>query len=626
MSTSNTEGGVEAKTPLAPPVSNQILCNWIFTRLENGLFECRNCGQKDVKKAGNGYQFFLSHLAKKTCFGCKIVKQTDSGYNEGMQPAWRAFPEAHKDGGGNSMFRPRISDTARAVHGWIELVVLANNAVSICENPVYRRHVKINKISRKTLRCHIIKLADVVGMLIRESIGPGNCIADGWSCGGVHYFAILHRWPTLEGDNIVVKDALLSYQPLIDETQQSSENHKESILATYELFGDPHELIVVCTMDNTNVNPMTARLLHVPMIGAYCHRLNLASRHWLNDAFDGELMKILDTINAIMKRACANNARGKLKEYSAYKPQVGNKTRWTGYHNMGLKYLKLHEPLMKTGDYTGLDAEKDSIDIDENITQKTKKVLPNLLSNPAFRQFKDEMAPCLDELRRWFKLIQMRMTLDGAMALFDCAQKSVRLRNHSDEWESRLDCTHHLVVAPDFEQGTRKILEGKTESMTAAERRACKCLLKKEWPRLYPQEESEQDKDDADASVEPLSPSKFIKRYRDDSVQKQRQTLESTYITDCSWITPTTVEIEQLFSKCSRVMTADRRKMHPRIFEAVVCLKQNSEWWDLSLVQAMLSGVYDDRLNEVYEGYKTQGDVADEDDVELDDSDEEIDF
>ena len=32
-------------------------------------------------------------------------------------------------------------------------------------------------------------------------------------------------------------------------------------------------------------------------------------------------------------------------------------------------------------------------------------------------------------------------------------------------------------------------------------------------------------------------------------------------------------------------MTADRRKMHSHIFEAIVCLKENQEWWDIDLVQ-----------------------------------------
>jgi len=49
-----------------------------------------------------------------------------------------------------------------------------------------------------------------------------------------------------------------------------------------------------------------------PMIGAYCYRLNLATKHWLNNAFDGNLMKNLESINAVMVRAYSLKSLGKL--------------------------------------------------------------------------------------------------------------------------------------------------------------------------------------------------------------------------------------------------------------------------------------------------------------------------
>jgi len=115
-----------------------------------------------------------------------------------MQNAWWAYWEARalQEPGQNGICRfipsLQVSNWAKTIHGWIELVVKCNNAISICENPVYRRHVRLDPINRKTLRRYIIKLADIVGLLIKETIGPGNCIAEAWSCAGVHYFAIKH--------------------------------------------------------------------------------------------------------------------------------------------------------------------------------------------------------------------------------------------------------------------------------------------------------------------------------------------------------------------------------------------------------------------------------------------------
>ena len=256
-------------------------------------------------------------------------------------------------------FFRRISPKAKQMETWIELVTKCNMATNVCENPVMRKHVKEKGVSRKTLRKYLIKLADIVGLVISNQIGPGNCIADGWSCAGIHYFAIYHQWPALaaEGTTIEVKRALLSCAPFINETSLDARTQADSIHSTYTLYGSPQHLIVCLTLDNTNTNPATARLLKKPMIGAYCHRLNLASRHWLTDSFNGVLMKNLQVINAIMLWASTLKGRGRLKEFTTYVPSIQNKTRWTGYQEMAIKYEKIHCALEETGLYDDSDED-----------------------------------------------------------------------------------------------------------------------------------------------------------------------------------------------------------------------------------------------------------------------------
>ena len=88
-----------------------------------------------------------------------------------------------------------------------------------------------------------------------------------------------HCWPTHgQGDKIVVKPALLSLAPFVNEMSLDTESQANSITATYDLFRSVDELLVMLTLDNTAVNPATCRHLNRPMIGAYCHRLNLASK------------------------------------------------------------------------------------------------------------------------------------------------------------------------------------------------------------------------------------------------------------------------------------------------------------------------------------------------------------
>jgi len=447
-----------------------------------------------------------------------------------------------------------------------------------------------------------------VGLLIKDSIGPGNCVADAWSCAGVHYFAIKHRWPVLhEKGHIEVKQALLSCQPFIDETSFNAKSTAESIEATYSMYGSVEDLIICFTLDNTNVNPATARLLNVPMVGAYCHWLNLACRLWLQEAFDGALMNDLEAIHAVMLRASTLKGRGALKKHTVYVPEKQNKTRWTGYQDMAIKYTRIHTVLEKTDMFTGLTTD-DIEEIEVSGNDKKKKVMPLLLRGTALNRFKEDFVPCMKELKQWFGGIQHDINLLQAQQLFENARKSRHLKDHSTEFEERLLPNHKLVASPYFENGVVKIMSQQTEDMTPEEKEACECLLKRNWPSLYPNHTDHEVDEVANGVVD--SPTKFLKTLEGGPLATSH-VMNSRYITNCTWISPTTVAIERLFSKCSNVMKCDRRKMHPRIFEAIVFLKENEDWWDLIRVQQMVAKIFDERLNEEY----------DEDDEEEDDDD-----
>ena len=81
-----------------------------------------------------------------------------------------------------------------------------------------------------------------------------------------------------------------------------------------------------------------------------------------------------------------------------------------------------------------------------------------------------------------------------------------------------------------------------------------------------------------------------------------QEPLQSVYVTDLSWINPTTVLVEQLFSKCRHVLTFSRRRMLPqRLFQSIVFLKENSEYWNESVIQQMVAGEWGDRLGGEYD-------------------------
>jgi len=604
---------------LYPKVSFPVLCDWIFVLPDSSVdaYTCTLCDTEGIKKS-NSPGNLIKHCAGSKCVGFTYRGSTHPRNHQDLQPIYKLYAEwrTSRSLTNELGFQREVSPFAKQLHAWIDIVVKCNMPLSVCENEIMRSHISVKGMSRKTLRKYIIMLADIVGLVIQDKIGPGCCVADAWSCAGVHYLAIYHQWPHLiANDRIIVKTALLSCAPFVNETSFDANSQARTIKSAYDMYGAAEDLIVCVTFDNTNTNPATARILKVPMVGAMCHRLNLASRCWLNEAFDGELIDNLDVIHAVMKRASTLKSRGRLKEFTPLVPQVQNKTRWTGYHDMAIKYNKMHEHLERTGDYNGNnqdDTEEIEVqDIDGRIgVTKKKNVSPNLLSGSTLQQFKDHMLPALKELRKWFITIQhQRLTLQKGREAFDYISKSPLLKGQSTEFESRLQRDHRLVTFPDFESGVEKIALGNSEELTQAEKIACRCLLKTKWPHLYKGSSNSSDDDTTDP---PDSPTKFLK-----SITSERfpagGVMRSQYISNVDWISPTTVIAERLFSKNRHVLSFNRRRLMPRSFEAIVYLKENMEYWDLPLIQQMVAGKYDERLNEAY-----SSDSDEEDRDELD--------
>lgn len=114
--------------------------------------------------------------------------------------------------------------------------------------------------------------------------------------------------------------------------------------------------------------------------------------------------------------------------------------------------------------------------------------------------------------------------------------------------------------------------------------------------------------------VRVASPGKFARLVTAERKRPHSETRVRSNCVDCSWISPTTAIVESLFSHCSRVMTAEHRSVVPCLFEAVVFLRENKDWWDLELVQEMVAGLWKDRLAEQEEAEAQEDD--DEEDFE----------
>lgn len=141
-------------------------------------------------------------------------------------------------------------------------------------------------------------------------------------------------------------------------------------------------------------------------------------------------------------------------------------------------------------------------------------------------------------------------------------------------------------------------MRGKSETLTEEEQEACECLHKENWPDLYPADDEDVLNNDT-----PTSPSSFKKYMVASQKRPHSETvLRSNYIDNLSFLNATTVIVESLFSKCSRIMTTNMRHMTPRLFEAIVFLRENNSWWNVELVQEMLvAGLWDPHLSSNYD-------------------------
>ena len=52
--------------------------------------------------------------------------------------------------------------------------------------------------------------------------------------------------------------------------------------------------------------------------------------------------------------------------------------------------------------------------------------------------------------------------------------------------------------------------------------------------------------------------------------------------------------------------------MLPRVFEAIIFLKENQHLWDASLIQDMMAGLWDSRLKQEYDEEQLNNDEIDE--------------
>jgi hAT family C-terminal dimerisation region len=337
---------------------------------------------------------------------------------------------------------------------------------------------------------------------------------------------------------------LLTFAPLLDETNQTAENHSNFILALLQWFSLPLHGCVCLTGDNCSTNKATANLLGKPLLGCHAHRFNLAVESYLKEHLSPEVKKCSN----FMSRLGNINLAGKLRLSSELRPIPKSDTRWDSTADMFLRLKKIAPHVDQTDDR-----------------------IINYLQTPAERAKIRAHTAALSDFKSISVALQHReRTIADANYLF---QKLIAAFPTHD-FSKYLGRDANIIHDQDFENAIIKIQSGKEDDLTIAEEDSVMSLLK----------------EPVDIHIEPAGGDLpfaqcMLKR------QKTETSNGSKYI-NTSFLLPTSVEVERLFSQAGRVFSRFRRSMSPATLEMLMFLSRNIHDWDVSMV-AMVVNEYD---------------------------------
>lgn len=132
---------------------------------------------------------------------------------------------------------------------------------------------------------------------------------------------------------------LLSFAPLVDETNFTADNHMKFIKATLEWFLIPLNRLFCLIGDNCLTNKATANsLLGVPLLGCRSHHFNLSVERYLRTF----LARELELVGKLMSKLSTLKQSGRLRLITRHLPPVKrNETRWTGVPDMFHRFERL---------------------------------------------------------------------------------------------------------------------------------------------------------------------------------------------------------------------------------------------------------------------------------------------
>ncbi|KAG7346145.1 hypothetical protein IV203_005213 [Nitzschia inconspicua] len=234
------------------------------------------------------------------------------------------------------------------------------------------------------------------------------------------------------------------------------------------------------------------------------------------------------------------------------KAKKDNVTRWTSTMDMVRRYLRIKDELSACN---GLE--------DYVLSGRENQVIKE-----AAKSF------------HTFNMITVEIQAKG-MDLLDVREQFDTLLSHEKYkmMDTYLGQKAKIVESPDFEVGCIKVMRGEPSTLTEEEVAAIAKLKRKSITSNAPEATAELDVDQKLAFN-----TKRRKVKMNQKLRRDRGPEESPFLDIKMIVSATSNCCERLFSEAKYVMVPHRRGMSPILFESLLFLKKNVEYWNVKTV------------------------------------------
>ena len=526
-------------------------------------WKCKKCGtEKQSQKGytnlrshtvacvGKNYESQLQDHLKK--IGCYVDKKGNI-LSQVSRPAKGSIQQAI-----NSFVTSNVNELRAFT--WIRWLSCRNMPLSEIENDLTKDLAKAwRPFSAKTIRKYILATSNLVAQSIAKELqeaGLVSLILDGWTADGAsfHYIAIFAGYKHPE--TCEYTEVLLAMQPTLDEDgAMDADAHAELLDSTIELYGLSKQANVLCLVgDNCNTNKCLARPWGVPLVGCASHRFNLAVKYWMEN--QPGLLDVVKKLSVLMGKACNLKAAHSLRDLTLQnhgkelRAQQMNETHWTSIFTMAQRYLQIKgqiESIIALFPYT--------LDLTENQLLKDAVVHFEV-----------------------FQMITVEIQAKG-MDLVHCRKQFDTLLEEDcyKVMSKYLAADAKIIDFRHFESGVRKIMAG--EPLSCLEAEACIKLRKRD----VNDSDSSSGEEEDEVTMTVFEKLKMNSKRRKVSITVQKEATRG-YLDVGKIVCATSNCCERLFSEAKYIMLPHRRGMSPILFEALLYLKKNLNYWNVSTV------------------------------------------